>query len=598
MMKTVQRASNDLGQRLSTNLEVLRATASFVSSVDEALTQARFRAFTRPLLERHPAVYALEWAPRVRHPDRRRFEEHVRRAFHEDFRIVEPVGNAGLQAAPARDEYYPVLFEEPHGEGVGLDLTFEPTRRSDIQEAVRSGEIVTSAPFDLAELTSREKHVAVYLPVANPPGLSILVLKTESLFRDWVEGIDDPRVRVWVKGRETPSGQLVFGLPEPVRSDRQWEEDLPLGRGSLTLGFAVPPGFGGWDNVGWGTGLVFVLGLVATAGVWVYDRVGALQREVERANRLGQYVVERKLGQGGMGVVFLARHAMMKRPTALKLMLSQHPNNIDRFEREVTLSCQLNHPNIVSIYDFGRTEDGVFYYAMEYLSGLDLHSLVVNYGPIHDGRAVFLLAQTVRGLRAAHRAGLVHRDVKPGNLFVTHVGTEADLLKVLDFGLVKTVEDPDSPDAGRMVGTPLFMAPEAIDHPEKVGPAADIYAVGCVAYHLLAGRPPFFALDSRAILKAHKEDVPPSLKELSRYSISKELDALVRECMRKEPELRPSDDELLARLAVTNVYDAWTDADAAQWWEEHDRERVHAKAVSDPGSRREVTVVLQRRRGV
>jgi len=334
-----------------------------------------------------------------------------------------------------------------------------------------------------------------------------------------------------------------------------------------------------------------VIGLMGTAAAWSLERVRSLRAQVEKAKELGQYIVEKRLGQGAMGVVFLARHALMKRPTALKLMLSQDPKSIERFEREVRLSCQLSHPNIVALYDFGRTEDGIFYYAMEYLRGVDLHTLVLERGAVADGRAVRFLLQLARGLREAHSAGLIHRDIKPGNLVITRMGTQADVLKILDFGLVKPVESTEGDggaDAGRIVGTPSYMAPEAISDPDSVGPAADTYALGCVAFHLLSGRPPFMGATVRAILNDHLERDPPTLRGVSTRSVTLELDELVAQCLNKDPDERPTDDDLVYRLENMPVVVEWTEWDAAEWWSHHESPAPETTSIN------EVTVLAQR----
>jgi serine/threonine-protein kinase len=591
LLELAQPATTNLIQRLRSNFEVLRATGAFVSATHDALTPDRFRDFTQPLLARHPAVYALEWAPRVEEAERAAFEAAMRAEGRPNFAIREPIGAQGLKAALAREVYFPIVHEEPDGAAIGLDVTFEDERRATVREALSTGEIVTSPPFELAERDDREKYVAIYMPVAAPEGVAILVLKTSSVLETWSREIPDPALELWVQGGN--EGQLSFGNPDVVNAEEHWVTNVPFGRGEIRLAYGVPWGFGGGGQLAVvGTVAVFLLGLLITGLLWGADRVRSLRAEIDKAKELGQYVVERKLGQGAMGVVFLARHALMKRPTALKLMLSQEERSIARFEREVMLSCQLSHPNIVAIYDFGRTEDGIFYYAMEYLPGVDLHSLVGEEGPIGDGRAISFLVQLARGLREAHAAGLVHRDIKPGNLVITRAGTQCDVLKILDFGLVKTVVDPEAPDAGRIVGTPLYMAPESIRTPDEAGPAADVYALGCVAFHLLTGHAPFVGAHVRSILRMHLESPPPSLADISARRISPELEQLVNDCLAKSPDDRPPDDELLHRLQRLPVVAPWSEWDAADWWAR--REVATSEPSGDTTSLREVTVLARR----
>ena len=214
------------------------------------------------------------------------------------------------------------------------------------------------------------------------------------------------------------------------------------------------------------------------------------------ARQLGRYTLDEKIGEGGMGVVYRAHHAMLRRPTAVKLLRPEKINekSISRFEREVQLTSHLTHANTITIYDFGRTPEGLFYYAMEYLDGIDLQALVARHGPQPDGRVIRILSQMCASLVEAHGIGLIHRDIKPSNIILTRRGGVFDFVKVVDFGLVKAV------DAGTIsalttddsvVGTPLYMAPEAIRQPDRADARTDVYAVAAVGYFLLTGRPVF-----------------------------------------------------------------------------------------------------------
>lgn len=298
-----------------------------------------------------------------------------------------------------------------------------------------------------------------------------------------------------------------------------------------------------------------------------------LRTEAARVRRLGQYTLENKIGAGGMGVVYRASHAMLRRPTAIKLLPPDRAGeaSLVRFEREVQMTAQLSHPNTVAIYDYGRTPDGVFYYAMEYLDGINLEDLVRGYGAQPPGRVVAILDQVCGALAEAHGLGLVHRDIKPANIILTERGGEPDVAKIVDFGLVKPLS-PDAPEqtlsvAGVLTGTPLYMSPESMMTPESGDPRSDLYALGAVAYYLLSGHPVFEAGTVVEIIghHLHTEPTPPSVR-LGR-PIPSDLEALVLQCLQKRPSDRPPDAralrDALRRCAIDEV---WTSDAAARWW--------------------------------
>jgi hypothetical protein len=292
------------------------------------------------------------------------------------------------------------------------------------------------------------------------------------------------------------------------------------------------------------------------AGAYVVSKtIYGLRRVVEQAVQLGQYVVHEKIGEGGMGAVYRASHAMLKRPTAVKLIAPERAGATAtaRFEREVMAASRLSHPNNVAIYDFGRTRGGVFYYAMELLDGLDLSRLVEHEGPQSVSRTLHILRQVVAALGEAHDAGLIHRDVKPENVMLCTRGGVRDFVKVLDFGLVKDVATSGAMKITAetsIAGTPLYMAPESILAPDTVGPPADVYAVGCVAYFLLTGRPPFAGNNLVEVCSAHLHTLPESPSSHAPVSVPSELDALILRCLEKDPPRRPTTRELGERLAA------------------------------------------------
>jgi eukaryotic-like serine/threonine-protein kinase len=296
-----------------------------------------------------------------------------------------------------------------------------------------------------------------------------------------------------------------------------------------------------------------------------------LQEKVREVQQLGQYTLEEKLGEGGMGIVYQARHAMLRRPTAVKLLPAEKAGeeSIRRFEREVQLTAELSHPNTVAIYDYGRTPDGVFYYAMEYLDGINLHSLVKEFGPQSPARVVHLLQQVAGALGEAHGIGLVHRDVKPANIVLCQRGGLHDVAKVVDFGLVRDLTGSDAPltEPSLVAGTPLYLAPEAITTPDSVDARSDLYALGAVGYFLLTASHVFTGTTLAEVCRHHlyTRAEPPS-DRLGR-AVPASLETLVMDCLEKDPARRPqSAREIVDRLRACADAGEWGEVDARQWW--------------------------------
>lgn len=335
------------------------------------------------------------------------------------------------------------------------------------------------------------------------------------------------------------------------------------------------------------------LGLFAILGVAVLGLVSSghmlsrLRRRSEaaerRAQRLGRYTLTNKLGEGGMGEVYHATHRHLRRPTAIKL-LKRYADDTDavaRFEREVQLTSQLTHPNTIAIYDYGHTREGVFYYAMELLEGINLQQLVDRHGAVAPARVIHILLQVCGALAEAHGKGLIHRDIKPPNVFLCERGGIYDTVKVLDFGLVKSVSPAESDElvtqVGSVIGTPHFMAPEIVRDALRASTQSDIYAVGAVAYFLLTGSFLFDGDTPMEICAAQMISEPKPMKEYG--DIPADLDAIVMQCLAKRPEERPESMLLLAaRLRACRGAGAWTNDEAAAWWHEN-----HTKTeVADP----------------
>lgn len=295
-----------------------------------------------------------------------------------------------------------------------------------------------------------------------------------------------------------------------------------------------------------------------------------LQHAVVAARRLGQYTLEEKLGAGGMGTVYLARHAFLRRATAVKFLDVDKgsPHAIARFEREVQLTAQLTHPNTIAIYDFGRTPEGIFYYAMEYLDGINLEQLIRRDGSISEARLMHIIRQICSSLAEAHALGLIHRDIKPANIFLTKRGGLVDFVKVLDFGLVKAIQDregdPRLDSDNGLAGTPLYMSPEAIRQPQFVDARADVYSIGAVAYFLLTGTPVFSGDGVHKICMAHVLSTPEPPSVRSGRTVTHELELLILRCLAKNPDDRPRDaasllheiDRCRLREGATPVQDA------------------------------------------
>jgi tRNA A-37 threonylcarbamoyl transferase component Bud32 len=281
----------------------------------------------------------------------------------------------------------------------------------------------------------------------------------------------------------------------------------------------------------------------AAIAVFAATRAAALQRRAfdaeRRAERMGQYTLKRKLGEGGMGEVWLAEHGLLKRPCAVKFIrpeLAATASNAARFTREVQAVTALSHTNTVRVYDYGQADDGSFYFVMEYLDGPTLEELVKTSGPLPAGRVVHLLRQVCGALAEAHAAGLVHRDLKPGNVIVASLGGQKDVAKLLDFGLVHDLADTDDrlTRIGMVLGTPAYMCPEQAAGEAVLDARGDIYSLGAVAFFALTGRPPFEGKTTGQLLAAHRSETPPRLSDIS-PDVPADLAATVARCLLKDP---------------------------------------------------------------
>ena len=336
----------------------------------------------------------------------------------------------------------------------------------------------------------------------------------------------------------------------------------------------------------------FFWAIVVAMAASFSNTIYGLRKAVSDIRRLGQYTLGEKLGEGGMGVVYRASHAMLRRPTAIKLLRPERAGAeaLTRFEREVQRTAMLTHPNTVTVFDYGRTTDGVFYYAMELLEGASLQEIVEVDGPQPAERVVHLLEQAAGSLAEAHDAGLIHRDIKPGNILVVDRGGISDLVKVVDFGLVKDVRTDPSADATltnteSITGTPLYMAPETITAPDSVDARTDIYALGAVGYWLLTGTHVFGGNTMMEVLAHHLHSTPEPPSARLNMRVEADLEKVLLACLAKRPDDRPASAHALRdQLRACAAAKRWTNARAAQWWSAHRHELRSAQrpASNDP----------------
>jgi serine/threonine-protein kinase len=323
------------------------------------------------------------------------------------------------------------------------------------------------------------------------------------------------------------------------------------------------------------TVLGFWVAIAASLAIYGSHHITVLRRQANVARRLGQYQLKELLGTGGMGEVYLAEHVLLRRPCAIKLIRPERagdPTNLARFEREVQATATLTHPNTVEILDYGRAEDGTFYYVMEYLPGLSLEQLVSRHGPLPAERVVHLLRQICGALQEAHAIGLIHRDIKPGNILVCQRGGRYGVAKLLDFGLVRghdLEEGQKLTQEGVLAGTPAYMSPEQAAGKSALDGRSDTYSLGAVAHFLLTGQPPFVCDTALQTLAAHIYERPVGLDHY-RGDIPADLQTVVLRCLEKEPSRRfPDANNLDDALAQCDCADGWTRDQATRWWREH-----------------------------
>ena len=330
---------------------------------------------------------------------------------------------------------------------------------------------------------------------------------------------------------------------------------------------------------------VLVLAIGVLFSVLGAHIVHTLRHTAAKERELGRYELQQQIGTGGMGEVWKAKHTLLARPAAIKIIRAEMLSDGNetemrtvkrRFEREAQATASLRSPHTVQLYDFGVTDEGVFYYVMEYLEGLDLESLVRRFGPLPPERTVWLLEQAAQSLAEAHQRGLIHRDIKPSNLHVSRImGLSSDFVKVLDFGLVKRVRadldgDTKLTREGSTTGTPAYMAPEMALGNRQVDGRSDIYSLGCVAYWMLTGLPVFEGKTPMEVIVNHAKTPPVAVSKRSELRIPESLERVVMSSLEKDPDKRPqSMAEITQLLTACQVEQPWTEQRASSWWQMH-----------------------------
>lgn len=595
----VQALSAHLGVAFASHLESLYALQALFQTPTIRVTGANFSKFSEEFLKRYPEVTAVEWFPFVPETDRAHFEEWMRET-ESAFKIWAPAnGMASPEGQP--HTHIPLTYSAPSNPSIlGLDLVGLDDFGMPARESVERAKVTASDRCHLVEDPKGVLSVVTYAPVrdsswAGDPGpngreyrdgVLVLIFRLESLTKSALAHLD-------LKG-------LALRLEDTnARHDRRDLHQI----GTLTEKERAKAQFAFADRIYEMTvapsirrsplpafGAALAVFLMSAAWIRLMDLRTRARQLSQTVETLGQYKLEQRIATGGMGTVYRAQHALLKRPAAIKI--AHKDQSSAHFEREARLHSTLTHPNTVTVFDFGCGEDGTFYVAMEYVEGYDLYRLVTLHGPQPAGRVARILIQAAASLVEAHSKGLIHRDVKPSNVMITERGGIRDFVKVLDFGLARSsLAGTASLNSASMstlfVGTPGYIAPEVI-----VGAAAsaasDIFSLGCVAYFLLTGRGAFDDTSPVAtlgrVIGGNQHSLPEGTPKL--------LAEFIERCLQKRPEDRPLGMGSVVEQLRTIIpqLPPWTPEDAEHFW------RKHPSVLPQSEDRPGFSVVLQNAR--